>query len=262
MNDAPPHARAALVLALTLAAGGCVDNPYVIGTLPDEQDAGPAFDPCTSHPDALVCSGFERPGLDDWLAPTVLGDAAIERSTARSRSGSASLRAESSGAESTAVVSQQLEPRVDGTLHMRVWLRVPGDVATETMNLFFLGHDPNPSADPPLAFSGLDLNIEDGALQAYAPESFPDRITGALQIPRDRWFCLRAEVAIADAGSLRVLVDDALALEADPLDTLPDAGGIGLLRAGVDWSSGQSAPFEVFMDDLVLSEAPVPCSAP
>lgn len=260
---------AAVVLALcTLAA--CADNPYVIGAIRAEDaavgDAGvdasaPPFDPCESHTEALVCSGFEREDLADWPSRVVVQQAQVERSTARSRSGVASLHATSRGADSTAVVARAFEPRLEGMLHLRVWLRVPADVATETMNLFFLGFDPNPSEDPAGPFVGLDLNLEDGAVQAYSPQNAPARVTGTLQIPRERWFCFRAEVAVADAGALRVFVDDALALDLPEYDTLPDEG-VSLLRAGIDWSSGQTTPFEVYMDDLVLSTEPVACSDP
>jgi hypothetical protein len=269
-------AAPASLWALLLCATACVDNPYVAGGLrADTGDGGPSdasmgdagadgsavLDPCQSHAAALVCSGFERSELEGFDAQVIQGDARLERSDARARSGSGALHAVSSDAESTAVVARELEPRFTGTLHLRVWLYVPGGLPTETMNLLFLGDDPNPSLDPAVPFRGLDLNLEDGALQVYSPQSVPDRVTGAVAIPRDRWFCLRMEVELADAGAVRAFVDDGLALEAAPLDTLPDAG-VHLLRAGIDWTSGQTAPFEVFMDDLVLADALVPCSAP
>ena len=254
MNVSHPIRVALLLLGL----GACADNPYVIGAV--RTDAA-VLDPCVDHPGALACSGFEHPELSDWPEPIVQGSGEIARSTARARSGAASLRAASSGTESSAVVVREFEPRTGGTLHLRVWLYLPGGVATETMNLFFLGDDPNPSEDPAAAFLGTDLNLEDGALQLYSPQSAVPRVTGTVQVPRDRWFCLRAAFVLADEGAVRVFVDGAPALEVDPHDTLPE-GGVHLLRAGVDWSSGQTDPFEVFMDDLVLSDTPVPCSAP
>ena len=246
----------------------CADNPYLIGALRDDAgtDAADAAQPalhdaCDSHPEALVCSGFEREDLGEWPSQVVVQSAELMRSTASSRSGVASLHAQSRGPESTAVVARPFDARFDGALHLRVWLRVPMGVATETMNLFFIGFDPNPNGDPPVPFSGLDLNLEGGALQVYSPQSSPARVTGTLQIPRDRWFCLRVHVELGDSGSVEAFVDDAPALEVPVCDTVPD-GGVSLLRAGIDWSSGQTSVFEVFMDDLVLSPDLVPCSAP
>jgi hypothetical protein len=36
---------------------------------------------------------------------------------------------------------------------------------------------------------------------------------------------------------------------------------VHLLRAGVDWSSLQTEPFDIFMDDLVLSKNTVDCGS-
>jgi len=258
----------ALCAVCAVAGLACVDNPYVLGALREDASVpadastdAAVLDPCTSHPGALACSGFEVEGLDDWPAPVIVNEAEIGRSTARARSGVGSLHARSSDADSTAVVVQEFAARSDGELYLRVWLYVPGQLPTETINLFFLGDDPNPTTDPVAPFLGMDINLEAGVLQLYSPQNAPDRITGTLTIPRDRWFCLRGVFAVGEEGAVQLFVDDAPALEVLPHDTLPDAG-IHLLRAGVDWSSGQTEPFEVFMDDLVLSDALVACSAP
>ena len=102
-------------------------------------------------------------------------------------------------------------------------------------------------------------DLEDGAAQLYSPQWSPARITGGLVIPRDQWFCFRARIAISDdAGVVQVYVGDALAVEASGVDTLP-SGGVRRFRGGIDWSSGQDAFFEVFIDDLVLDVEEVGC---
>jgi hypothetical protein len=35
--------------------------------------------------------------------------------------------------------------------------------------------------------------------------------------------------------------------------------GVRELRVGIDWSSGQDEPFELYVDDVVLDTAPVAC---
>jgi hypothetical protein len=120
----------------------------------------------------------------------------------------------------------------------------------------FLGDVATP--DP---FKGIDINLEDGAFSTYVPENVPQRFTSTmLVIPRDRWFCLRVHVVVgASDGAVTILVDDQTALEQQGMDTLPDAG-IHLLRAGIDWSSLQTEPFDFYVDGLVLATRAVDCA--
>ena len=240
--------RLLLLLSLTI---GCTDNPYVIGRLLDGGvDAGSSL--CPS--DALFCSGFEAGELRaEWMATSIIEDAALERSLVRAHTGVAALRAESRGPDSAAVVVTTFPAQRAGSLFLRAYVYIASEWATQTMNLFFIGDDP---AEP---FLGIDLNIEGGAVQVFSPQLTPVRTTGSAQISRDRWVCLRTEVAIADdAGAVRVWLDDTPAVEVSDVDTLPE-GGIHLLRAGVDWSSEQASFFEVYLDDIALSNHALDC---
>jgi hypothetical protein len=239
-----------LLLLLVGLGAGCADNPYVIGRLLDASMPEP--DQCPDQ--ALFCSGFEAESLrDEWTTTTIIEDAALERTTARVHRGKAALRAESRGPDSAAVVVASLPAQRSGSLYLRAYVYIGAAWATETMNLFFIGDDP---AEP---FVGVDLNIEDGAVQVFSPQADPVRTTGRSRIARDRWVCFRAELAISDnAGAVRVQLDDALAVEVTGIDTLP-AGGVHLFRAGVDWSSEQASFFEVFYDDIALSREPIGC---
>lgn len=249
------HARGRLCGALFAAwlGAGCADNPYVIGRYPDAGDA--AVSECVeSYADALACGDFEGSALDGgWDETVIENQGELERSELRSHSGGASLRAASLDAMSVAVVSSTFEPVRSGSLYLRAHLYVEASLLTDTMNVFFLGASPQP--DP---FTGIDINIKDGALQVFSPQADPVRQTGALLIPRDRWFCMRARIELSDDAVVEIFADEALALRATQIDTLTDEG-ITQLRAGIDWSSEQSEPFELFIDDLVLHDEPVPC---
>jgi polysaccharide lyase-like protein len=230
---------------LLLAA--CQDNPYVIGRVLD--------DGCAEQDDAIVCAGFEQDDLSDWDDAIVVNVGEVERVETRAHRGRAALHATSAAGQSSAVVAREFEAVTDGELYLRTYLYVPADVDTKTINILFLGAFATP--DP---FQGVDINLEDGALQIYVPGSAPDRTTStSLTIPRDRWFCLQAKLSVTDDdGAVELRVDGALALEQQGLDTRPD-DGVHLLRAGVDWSSEQAAPFEVYVDDLVLATRPIAC---
>ncbi|MEY4576388.1 MAG: hypothetical protein RL701_1091 [Pseudomonadota bacterium] len=246
-----------LALAWLGVALACADNPYVIGhVLPTEADGGSANSCADST--ALLCSSFESEQLSDEWSDTVLENAGeIARTTARSHTGDAALHAQTHAMSSLAVVASTFEPLRAGTVYFRAYLYVPDALPTRAINIFFLGDTPDP--DP---FSGVDFNLEDGALEVYSPQANPNRQKGTLKIPRGQWFCVRADVVIADQrASIDVHIDDALALHATEIDTLP-SGGIRLFRAGIDWSSAQDDFFEIFMDDIALDTAPVACLAP
>jgi hypothetical protein len=248
--------RAAVVLCV-LELWGCSDGTYVIGR---QLDGGaPVVDAGRSacedvHAGAVVCAGFEPEALDaEWEDLVIVSAGEVERSTERVHTGEASLRAATTDAMSAAVVSRTFPPVTSGELYLRAYLFVAAGQPTEIMNLFFLGSDPEP--DP---FIGLDFNLEDGAVQVFSPQADPVRQTADETIPRDRWFCFRAQVEIDDDAAVDLFVDDTLALHATGIDTAQEAG-VTLLRAGVDWSSGQTEPFEVYVDDVVLDTVEVRC---
>jgi hypothetical protein len=230
-----------------VAVTGCQSNPYVIGRFRDAV--------CDAHPDALVCSGFERPGFPDWTTTSIVGQATVAQTTAQTYDGNGALVASSTAKESTAVVLDEFPPITSGDLYLRVHLYVPADLPTDTMNFLFVGDYATP--DP---FKGIDFNLLDGAPQIYSPESAVQRSTSTtVVIPRDRWFCMQVAIGLsATDGTLRLDVDGVNALDLQKLHSLP-AAGVHLLRAGIDWSSEQDAPFSIYMDDLVLDTTPIAC---
>lgn len=243
-------ARAAAVLC-ALVGVACSDNPYVIGRV---TDAG--VDECAAqHAAALLCSGFEAPALSSgWDDTMIMNGGVLARSSTRAHHGRAALRASSSAKMSVAVVSKDFPALLSGELYLRLYAYVARGLPTRTMNILFVGQAPEP--DP---FVGIDFNLENGAVQVYSPQATPMRQTGTSTIPRDRWFCFRARIAISDDhGSVQAFVDDTLALDATNIDTLPPEG-VHKFRAGIDWSSQQADFFEIYLDDIVLDTAEVSC---
>jgi hypothetical protein len=248
-------ARVFAMLSCALGAWACADNPYWIAHVREREVPDAAASDCRVG--ALVCSGFESAPLGDgWSETHIENDASVERSSLRAHSGTAALRAQSRDANSVAVVVARFAPLRSGTLYLRAHLYVPDQQPTDTMNLFFIGSRPDPDAAGP--FVGMDVNLEQGALQLFSPQAEPRRQTGSSRIPRDRWFCLRAEIEIGPRAQVSLFVDDLLALRATQIDSAPPEG-VSLLRAGVDWSSEQEQTFELFIDDLALDTQPVAC---
>jgi hypothetical protein len=234
-------------LLFASALSGCSDNPYMIGRFVDTS--------CAETPDAIFCSGFERPDLSEWDQTVVVNAAQVSQTEAMKRSGRGALHASSAAAESAGVVSVEFPSLYEGELFLRVYMYVPDGLDTMTPNVLFLGDEPEP--DP---FKGVDFNFEAGAPEVFLPENYPNRFTStALVIPRDAWFCYEVRLSIAeDEGAVSIRVDGNVALDESGLDTLPE-GGVHRLRAGVDWSSLQETLFAIYMDDLVLSRTEAPC---
>jgi hypothetical protein len=252
--------RAALVWSTVLVLGskllGCADNPHWIGRYP-VGDAAPRSECEITHDGALVCADFEGDALDGGAFQTVLESTGeLELSSERAHDGARALRATTTGVMSFAALAQNFDPVRGGELHLRAYLYVAGEQPTEIMNILFIG-----ASGAVAEFDGIDINLQGGALQVFAPQAGV-RETSEQVIPRDRWFCLRLRLEVHDAsGTLELFTDDELALRVAAFDTLP-ASGISELRAGIDWSSEQSEPFEIFIDDLVLDTSEVACAAP
>jgi hypothetical protein len=244
---APSVNRRSAALLLLPTLWGCNDGSYVIGRFVDTG--------CAAHRDAIFCSGFERPDLSDWTRSIVVNKAHVEQTDERSYAGKGALHASSTDQKSSAVVAEDFDPVANGDLYLRVHLYVPAGLSTKTMNIMFLGDFATP--DP---FKGVDFNLEDGALSTYVPQDSPDRFTSnTLTVPRNRWFCMQIQMTVSDKqGMLTIDVDGQTALEQQGMNTKP-AAGIHLLRAGIDWSSLQTEPFDYYLDELVLAKTPVAC---
>lgn len=240
----------AVTLCSALALAGCESNPYVIGRFVDES--------CQGQESALFCSGFERPDLSDWDRRIIVNTGQVEQTDTLQRSGRGALHAASTDHESTGAVAAEFAPVKSGEVYLRVYMYIPAGLETKTTNVLFLGDEPAP--DP---FKGVDFNFESDAPEIFVPESDPMRFTSTtLFVPRDRWFCYQVRLLVSeDAGAVTISVDGAVALEQTGLDTL-SAGGVHLLRAGIDWSSKQTTPTSIYMDDLLLSTSPTACDPP
>jgi hypothetical protein len=238
-----------LVVSCALFWAACTNNPYVIGYA---EEGGRAPEPdasvsaCAS---ALVCAGFEGELASEWPNPIIDNAASIDTSTVQAHSGASSLHATSSGPMSRAAVVRDFPAQHAGDLYVRAWVYIPAGEPTQIMNFMFVGDDVASNE----TFEGVDFNLDQDALELFLPLHDPSRFTSTVTLPRARWSCLRAHVSLSDtAGAVETYVDDALALQVQGLDTVPD-GGMRQFRAGVDWSSEQTSFFEIYIDDVLVS---------
>jgi hypothetical protein len=144
-------------------------------------------------------------------------------------------------------------PLADGDrFHLRAHLFVASDFELVDLAVFHLGA---PGTDV-----GLNVDIQaDARYEVFFPESDESVRSEPGTLLKDEWVCLELAVVVSDtAGEATLRVDGSQLAMAQGVDTRPP-GGIELFTLGIDWSqSGQEAA-NVWLDDVVLDDEPLPC---
>jgi hypothetical protein len=239
--------------------GGGVAMPDS-GSLPPDLDAGSAdggpmtVDPCSAYPDAIFCSGFEDPTFPEFTNSRAQGGT-FGQDLTRSFRGRGSLRSTTTAPSGFAALLAALEaPIVSGTVYLRAYMYVPSTSSNDT-NAFFLGHtDENDVA------AGLDLDLAATERPEIFVLGYGDYAQSpTVVVPRDRWFCYQAEIAVAETdGAVTVSIDSAPAVTISGVTTSPP-GGLGVLSVGIGWTSDAPVVAEIYYDQVVLDDAPLPC---
>jgi hypothetical protein len=202
-----------------------------------------------------LCDGFEAAVGPAWTSQRKEGQ--VAQSAAQTRVGAGALRASTDVQGGYAFVTRPVFATLtSGTLHLRSYLFVPSGVPIRGIVVHGLAE-----ARPP--WGGVSIRLDDSGfeLDVHPKEPGVDvmfvRATPAVAVARDRWMCLQLEVAIGQAGSVRLQVDGQLAARAD-LPTLPGTGYQGV-SAGIVYSADEQAPVTVWIDELVADRQPIPC---
>jgi len=115
-------------------------------------------------------------------------------------------------------------------------------------------------ASPPL--SGIQIQLAVDHIEVHVG------VTGASRrlpwtLPRDRWFCLTTELEVAEAGAVRVGLDDQAigAFEGDT--SIPDGGPpYGALIVGLGWPDpvAPQPAYQARFDEVLASTGPLTCA--
>jgi hypothetical protein len=217
-------------------------------------DSGPptVYPGCPEQAGVLFCDGFEDPGFSRWGYP-VSHNGALERTTARKRTGMASLLATTNGpsalseARRAAVV---LDHQMSGDAWLRFYNYVPSSV---TVNQHFSVGIISETAMPYDGFelrilpSGVDINSSSGV--------FP----GVRSFPRDRWVCVELHVLIDPAkGRFEAFLDGLPAVQSSEVKTLP-ADGMSVAEIGIHYAGANQGPVQVYVDDVAIARFRVGC---
>lgn len=215
----------------------------------------------TSCAGALFCDNFEaesQTNFGAWSAFAVAnaGGGAANAGTALDVqvgapvcAGDHALHAVAMGASQQAFV-YKTGLSLPATTHLRAFVYLPSAMtSTASFDLFSF-------ATPDLS-SYLQLGYDAFKHQLFAFRNFGPEVDFAATLPADRWICVEWTVALdAAAGSIAVSVDGAPLGSQGSLETQPAGATFSTFDAGLVFATDSA---EVYLDELVLSSAPVGC---
>jgi hypothetical protein len=212
------------------------------------------------YPFAIFCDDFEDSALPGWTK-TQLPGSTVARSTTRSRSGGASVHAQSTVMGGRAFLTSTDFDFTGNELYFRVFLWVPGSANLDEVSVM-LAREAEAAADgTALQFLGNFATIWVGPTTASVPSW---KVGTNYTIPRDTWACIEGHVTIHDTeGYAEYFIFDTLSTWADtsegPLDTRPD-GGYDQLVVGLEYTSPDNqGPIELWVDDPVVATQHIGC---
>jgi hypothetical protein len=202
-----------------------------------------------------ICEGFELPTIPPiWTANT--RDGTVSRVASPTFRGLGSLEGSALASGGEGFVSRPgLGAVASGSVYLTARVRVPVGVplaGVTALGLF--------GASGGVSVLLMDIGL---AVVVRAQTSLPEVVvTGGANpyvLQRDVWHCVQLAIGISDSdGSVRLTVDDQLAVEGRTLNTAP-SGGFDAALAGVIYSDAQQQPIRVWIDELVADNSPIPC---
>lgn len=230
-------------------AGGTPDAGPRDGGPPD---AGPSDPTICDEVDSLFCADFEGSNvLEGWSFEIDDSTGAVERTEVPVFRGAGAMHAYVTVAGASARAGVNITPVASGNLHLRFYAFVPAAVALQETAVITLNN-----ATPPYYQIGLILSADNPLV--FASQT-GDAWRGPVAFPRDRWVCVEMEVGVSETdGRVVVRVDGDPQIGVMTADTLPGTG-IEQLTAGVQGYGMQTEPTEIYLDEIVLSDALVAC---
>jgi hypothetical protein len=251
-----------LVLLVAIAACGRVAFAPAPAPVPDASD--PLGDGATddarvvqscaiTHPQALLCDGFEATDMGPWNY-LVQQQGRAERTTARAFLGAASLETETFDVSVTKAARWGLSDLFSGLdagdLYVRAYLQLSS--ATQIVDHASILVVANGSPPYPSTFVLLrpgTLSVLTDGVGIAVPYAFP----------RDRWVCVQLHIAIASDGYTELSVDGEQVARTAAMNTRV-AGGYTTLDVGVHYATAPQPPVQLWIDEVVADTSPIACA--
>jgi len=216
-----------------------------------EVDAGLDDTSCDDiYAGAIFCDGFESGDFMRWSSSMVtagamatLVDTPVYRG-ARAMNGTAPI------AGGSAWVRKLLSPAIaSGEIHLRAYVYLPSTVTLSVVvEILTIGN-------------GGDVHTH----MALDPDGRVTLISGptystGLIMPRDRWVCAQLSVVVDPAlGRAALALDGMPAGFVNDIPTVPSTGGYPEFGVGLWQGALATTDIGVYVDEVVLDDAPVPC---
>jgi hypothetical protein len=202
---------------------------------------------CGPDGDTALCRGLDAALATGWQDASSPGQEVIASKKLRF-SGTESLLAQTTGADGRSRLLHELPMMTSGALYLRAWAYMNPGAVVNDVHGFVIG-------DANTADYGTKFLYSAGKLRVATPTA---DVGNSVPVPFGRWYCLRLELEIADAGRIKAYVDDEVLADETNVDTLP-ATGVHNVSVGIDFA-GQAEPGELYFDDVVVDTQPLFCS--
>jgi hypothetical protein len=249
-DGAAPMTDAAMQMPMD---GASIDDGSMDAAPTDSGDDD-RVDLCPERSDALFCDGFETLDFMPKWPYSVTMNGTVDRSTARVRTGSGSLRATTGNAGSTNVAREGTKPFMNQKSG-EIWTRTYYYIPSSTMTNSFFSTTVVAEIEPP--FFGFALVVFPTQVQiGVGSTMYP----GTMAFPHDRWVCLELHVEIDPAvGVFEAYLDSARVVRSPATDTLP-TDGYTSLDVGIHYTDTGQGPVEVYVDDVVAGNTRIGCN--
>jgi hypothetical protein len=240
-------ARDATALDVSVRDAGIVVDVTVLDMRPPGESI--CYGPFATR---RICEGFELPNIPPvWTANT--RDGTVTRVGDPTFRGAGALEGSSTATGGEGFVSRPgLGAITSGSAYLTARVRVPAAVPLIGVTTLALFGGPG----------GISVLLMDHGLAVVvkAQASVPAVVvTGSYIMQRDVWHCMQLAIAISDTeGSVRLTVDDQVAVDGRGLNTAP-SGGFEAALAGVIYSDVVQQPIRIWIDELAADNAPIPC---
>ncbi|HVY31900.1 MAG TPA: hypothetical protein VHB79_35440 [Polyangiaceae bacterium] len=246
-------------LATTLQCGGSAESAVCLKSCAEAADCNDSEacvqgscvarvkDLCKEHADAVLCAELEEAVPAGWTDGSSAGSA-ISASSELRFSGAASLLARTAGAGGRSRILREIPMMTSGVLYLRAWAYMNPGAVVDDVHSIVVG-------DANTADFGTKFLYSAGKLQVATAAA---DVAGSVSPPFGRWYCVRLELSIGDAGSVKAYIDDDVLADQTGVDTLP-ATGVHNISVGIDFA-GQAESGELYLDDVLVDTQPVDCA--
>ncbi len=184
--------------------------------------------------------------------PTTAATASLIHTTGNYHwGGGAMLTMQESGSTASVSMTFGFPDKAYQKLYLRAWLHVSTDALVSTLDLFRFE-----SASSEVLTFGIESS---GRVFARTVDSSTAVSSLEASFPYGKWFCFRAEALVSEtAGTLKVLVENALVVTSNEGDTRP-GDGITHFSYGILATGGTTAGLAVHFDDVTVDDQPIDC---